>query len=108
MKQTFHLKYEHLPKAEALCERLRREIATVAGVDTSRRFYIFLKQFRETDIEFEIEVHFRGSSGALLRERRQSVLLKIGSVVHDMGAEWAVWNGVLEGGPNVPTVKPPQ
>ena len=95
MRQTFHLRYEDLSKAEAVCARLRDELAAVDGVDTERRFYIFVKGLRETDVEFEVEIHFKGSSGLDLRNRRQAALLKIASVVREEGADFAVFNALL-------------
>ena len=98
MKQAFRIRYEDLPRAEAICDRLRAELRAVDGVDPTRRFYIFVKALRETDVEIEVEVHFKGSSGLALRERRQAALLKIAEVVRDEGAEFAVFSALLAPG----------
>ena len=98
MKQAFRIRYEDLPRAEAICDRLRAELRAVDGVDPARRFYIFVKALRETDVEIEVEVHFKGSSGLALRERRQAALLKIAEVVRDEGAEFAVFSALLAPG----------
>ncbi|KAH8059168.1 PhoD-like phosphatase [Aureococcus anophagefferens] len=106
MKQAFRIRYEDLPRAEAICDRLRAELRAVDGVDPARRFYIFVKALRETDVEIEVEVHFKGSSGLALRERRQAALLKIAEVVRDEGAEFAVFSALLAPGAPAPRSRP--
>ena len=50
---------------------------------------------RETDVEIEMEVHWRGVSSLVYRQRRTEALLAIGDVVREHGASFAVWDAVL-------------
>ena len=50
---------------------------------------------RETDVEIEAEVHWRGVSSLVYRQRRTEALLAIGDVVREHGASFAVWDAVL-------------
>ena len=49
----------------------------------------------ETDVEIEAEVHWRGVSSLVYRQRRTEALLAIGEVVREHGASFAVWDAVL-------------
>ena len=64
-------------------------------VDENRRLYVYIKDLRETDVEIEAEVHWRGVSSLVYRQRRTEALLAIGDVVREHGASFAVWDAVL-------------
>ena len=102
---------------------LRERLAAIQSVDPNRRFYIFAKRLRETDawagadtdfdarplrgricvhpppqVEIEIECHFKGVSSSGYRQRRTEALLTIAECVAEVGAKFAVWDGLLSAG----------
>jgi len=95
IRENIHLSYDDLPRCGEIVAALKARLAEMPDVDTKRRFYIFIKELRETDVEIEIEVHWRGVSSQEYRERRTEALLLIAEVVREFGASFAVWDGVL-------------
>ena len=95
IRKTFHIAFEDLPKCGAIIEALRAKLKSMPDVDENRRLYIYIKELRETDVEIECEVHWRGVSSQVYRQRRTESLLAIGEVVREAGASFAVWDGVL-------------
>ena len=49
----------------------------------------------DSQVEIEMEVHWRGVSSLVYRQRRTEALLAIGEVVREHGASFAVWDAVL-------------
>ena len=95
IRKSFHLKYEDLPKCGAIVAALREKLKSMPDVDENRRLYVYIKDLRETDVEIEAEVHWRGVSSLVYRQRRTEALLAIGDVVREHGASFAVWDAVL-------------
>ena len=95
IRKSFHLNYEDLPKCGAIVTALREKLKSMPDVDENRRLYVYIKDLRETDVEIEAEVHWRGVSSLVYRQRRTEALLAIGDVVREHGASFAVWDAVL-------------
>jgi len=95
IRKSFHLNYEDLPKCGAIVAALREKLKSMPDVDENRRLYVYIKDLRETDVEIEAEVHWRGVSSLVYRQRRTEALLAIGDVVREHGASFAVWDAVL-------------
>ena len=49
----------------------------------------------DSQVEIEAEVHWRGVSSLVYRQRRTEALLAIVDVVREHGASFAVWDAVL-------------
>ena len=96
MKQSIFLTYDALPDLQGLIDELRAELKKLPSVDASSRdFRVYLKELRQTALEVEVEVHFRGNDGTEYRGKRQGALLTISDVVRRRGAKFAVLDSLL-------------
>ena len=125
LKQSIFLTYSSLPIVSEVIDSLKSELSEIPGLNQSTRNYrsviyclpslryrskfavlqilvvcvvmcrVALKSLGETAIEVEIEMHFRGGSGNLFRDRRQAALLTVARVIRECGAEFAILNGLL-------------